>query len=91
MVSLYPRGSIVLSTILIFIVLGSIGYILLEAYARWNSELTNRLAETRCRIICLTKDNQQAPWVRFEAGALSKTREKTVVLDEEDRQGQIEY
>jgi hypothetical protein len=44
----------------------------IDAGARWNSELTNKLAETRCGIICLTRDNQLAPWVHFEAGSLSK-------------------
>jgi hypothetical protein len=52
----------------------------IDAGARWNSELTNKLAETRCGIICLTQDNQQAPWILFEAGALSKTIEKTYVI-----------
>src|SRR5262245_10836217 len=52
----------------------------IDAGARWNSELTNKLAETRFSVICLTKDNQQAPWILFEAGALSKTIEKTYVI-----------
>jgi hypothetical protein len=52
----------------------------INAGARWNSELTNKLAETRCGIICLTEDNQLAPWVHFEAGSLSKTIEKTYVI-----------
>jgi TIR domain len=52
----------------------------IDAGARWNNELTNKLAETRCGIICLTKDNQLAPWVLFEAGALSKSIEKTFVI-----------
>jgi TIR domain len=52
----------------------------IDAGARWGSEVTNQLAETRCGIICLTKDNQIAPWVLFEAGALSKTIEKTYVI-----------
>ena len=52
----------------------------IDAGARWGSEVTNQLAETRCGIICLTKDNQTAPWVLFEAGALSKTLDKTYVI-----------
>ena len=42
--------------------------------------MTNQLADTRCGIICLTNDNQTAPWLLFEAGALSKTIEKTYVI-----------
>jgi hypothetical protein len=52
----------------------------IDAGTRWGIEVTNQLAETRCGIICLTKDNQQAPWILFEAGALSKTIEKTYVI-----------
>ena len=52
----------------------------IDAGARWGSELTTQLADTRCGIICLTKDNQTAPWMLFEAGALSKTIDKTYVI-----------
>jgi hypothetical protein len=52
----------------------------IDAGTRWGIEVTNQLAETRCGIICLTKDNQQAPWILFEAGALSKTIDKTYVI-----------
>jgi hypothetical protein len=52
----------------------------IDAGTRWGSEVTNELAETRCGIICLTQENQKAPWVLFEAGALSKTLEKTFVI-----------
>jgi hypothetical protein len=40
----------------------------IDAGARWSNEVTNQLAETRCGIICLTKDNQTVPWVLFEVG-----------------------
>jgi hypothetical protein len=52
----------------------------IDTGTRWDSEVTNQLAETRCGIICLTKENQQAPWLLFETGALSKTIEKTYVI-----------
>lgn len=39
---------------------------------RWRSELSQQLAETDFGILCLTKENLQAPWILFEAGALSK-------------------
>jgi hypothetical protein len=52
----------------------------IDAGARWGNEVTNELAQTRCGIICLTQDNLTAPWILFEAGALSKTIEKTYVI-----------
>ena len=46
---------------------------------RWSSELANELEETRVGIICLTPENLNAPWILFEAGALSKTVKNTLV------------
>lgn len=40
---------------------------------RWSSEIATQLAETAFGIICLTPENIEAPWIHFEAGALSKT------------------
>jgi hypothetical protein len=39
---------------------------------RWAIEIGKRLEECQFGIICLTRDNTTAPWVLFEAGALSK-------------------
>jgi TIR domain len=39
---------------------------------RWNDELEGRLATTNFAILCMTPDNLQAPWIHFEAGAVSK-------------------
>lgn len=47
--------------------------------ARWSSELARELKETRVGIVCLTPENLEAPWILFEAGALSKTIERTYV------------
>jgi len=33
----------------------------IDAATRWGNEVTNKLAETRCGIICLTAENQTAP------------------------------
>src|SRR6266478_2391290 len=52
----------------------------IDAGARWGNEVTSELLETRFGIICLTKDNQTAPWILFEAGALSKTVQNTYVI-----------
>jgi len=41
--------------------------------ARWSSEIARQLQDTNAGIICVTPDNQNAPWLNFEAGALSKS------------------
>lgn len=43
--------------------------------ARWSNEIAKELEASRIGIICLTDDNLQAPWLMFEAGALSKSME----------------
>lgn len=40
--------------------------------AGWDSEITKHLELAKIGIICLTPGNLHAPWVNFEAGALSK-------------------
>lgn len=45
---------------------------------RWSAEIAEQLESTRVGIICLTEDNLTAPWILFESGALSKTREAHV-------------
>ena len=39
---------------------------------RWSSEIAQELNDSLLGIICLTPDNLSAPWLMFEAGALSK-------------------
>lgn|SRR5215469_2503818 len=39
---------------------------------RWSPEVASELAKSNFGIICLTPDNLLAPWILFEAGALSK-------------------
>ena len=46
---------------------------------RWAAEISNNLSEIRVGIICLTPENQNNPWIMFEAGALSKTLQNTFV------------
>lgn len=43
--------------------------------AQWNRELTRELDQARHGLICITPENQDAPWINFEAGALARTLE----------------
>ncbi len=40
--------------------------------ARWNAEISRELEQSRVGLICLTATNLTAPWLMFEAGAISK-------------------
>ena len=46
---------------------------------RWSAEIAAHLQESSVGILCLTPENLSAPWLLFEAGALSKTLTKTYV------------
>jgi len=45
--------------------------------SRWFHEIAKALEGARIGISCLTAENLQAPWMLFEAGALSKTIDRT--------------
>lgn len=47
--------------------------------ARWSSDIAKELEDSTFGILCVTKDNLLAPWLSFEAGALSKTMDKSFV------------
>jgi hypothetical protein len=51
----------------------------IEKGDRWSSDIADQLGEAKVGIICLTPENLNEPWILFEAGALSKTVEKTFV------------
>jgi hypothetical protein len=51
----------------------------IRAGARWHSEITSNLTDCKVGVICLTPENLDSQWIHFEAGALSKTVEKTYV------------
>ena len=51
----------------------------IEKGKNWNLTLTNELASAHFGIVCLTSENKQAPWIAFEAGALSKMLSSKVV------------
>lgn len=44
----------------------------IDAGARWANKLNSALEDSNFGIVCLTQDNLKAPWLLFEAGALSK-------------------
>jgi hypothetical protein len=46
---------------------------------RWTTDIAKELQESSYGIICVTKDNIDEPWINFEAGALSKTVDKSRV------------
>ena len=56
----------------------------IEKGENWSLRLNDELANTNYGIVCLTKDNISAPWINFEAGALSKlvdARVSTIAVD----------
>ncbi|MCK5768056.1 MAG: toll/interleukin-1 receptor domain-containing protein [Candidatus Atribacteria bacterium] len=50
-----------------------------EKGSRWNSEIAKELESSKMGIICVTRDNLHSDWILFEAGALSKSLEKSRV------------
>ena len=52
----------------------------IEKGSRWNSVLANHLEDAQFGLICLTQENLEAPWLLFEAGALSKSLENSRVV-----------
>lgn len=38
----------------------------------WFNQISSELQDTTFGIICITKENKEAPWILFEAGALAK-------------------
>ncbi|MGZ4829279.1 MAG: toll/interleukin-1 receptor domain-containing protein [Candidatus Angelobacter sp.] len=45
----------------------------ISAGTRWSAAIAGELETAHFGIICVTPDNVNAPWLQFEAGALSKT------------------
>lgn len=46
---------------------------------RWSTDIAKELEDSTFGILCVTKENIDAPWLTFEAGALSKTMENSFV------------
>jgi len=51
----------------------------IDAGARWATDIAGKLEQSRVGILCLTPGNLESIWIHFEAGALSKTLERTFV------------
>lgn len=47
--------------------------------ARWSSEIAKELEVSRIGLLILTPENQDAPWLLFEAGALAKNLDRSKV------------
>lgn len=52
----------------------------IEKGVRWNTDISKELENSSVGIICLTRANLQAPWLMFEAGALSKSIDRSHVI-----------
>ena len=46
---------------------------------RWSTDIAKELAESSYGLICVTRENLNAPWIHFESGALSKSIDKANV------------
>ncbi|MDE0410890.1 MAG: TIR domain-containing protein, partial [Gammaproteobacteria bacterium] len=47
--------------------------------ARWSTDIAKELYDSKFGVLCVTRENINAPWLTFEAGALSKTMDKAFV------------
>lgn len=52
----------------------------IEKGSRWSNEIGVHLENAQFGLICLTQENLEAPWLLFEAGALSKSIESSRVV-----------
>tara|TARA_R110002126_G_scaffold291411_1_gene452205 strand:+ start:2097 stop:2897 length:801 start_codon:yes stop_codon:yes gene_type:complete len=50
----------------------------IEKGKKWSKEISDRLEDSKVGIICLTRENLNAPWILFEAGAISKSSDSYV-------------
>lgn len=46
---------------------------------RWSSDIAKELFDSKFGILFITRENVNAPWIAFEAGALSRTIDKSYV------------
>ena len=51
----------------------------IEKGTLWSTDIAKELSESQVGILCVTRDNIHSDWLLFEAGALSKSLEKSHV------------
>jgi hypothetical protein len=51
----------------------------IEKGSRWFADIDNKLDQTGFGIVCLTRENMKKPWILFEAGAISRTIDRSRV------------
>ncbi|MHB8122929.1 MAG: toll/interleukin-1 receptor domain-containing protein [Desulfuromonadaceae bacterium] len=51
----------------------------IEKGNRWSTDIAKELDSSSAGIFCLTRDNLESQWLMFEAGAISKRVDKTLV------------
>jgi hypothetical protein len=52
----------------------------IDAGGRWSVEIAKELETCNFGISCITRENQDAPWVLFEAGAIAKSMQDAKVI-----------
>jgi hypothetical protein len=52
----------------------------IEKGGRWASDIAKELSSSELGILCITRDNIHSDWILFEAGALSKSLDKSFVF-----------
>ena len=52
----------------------------IDSGARWSNDIGRELETTSFGILCITKESVAAPWLNFEAGALSKAMDEARVV-----------
>lgn len=52
----------------------------IQSGTRWNDSVAQSLDDTNFGIVCVTRANQSAPWLMFEAGALAKRLQQARVV-----------
>ena len=51
----------------------------MEKGTRWSTDIATELSTSKIGVLCITPDNIHSDWILFEAGALSKSLDKTHV------------
>lgn len=52
----------------------------IEKGQNWNQKIFEQLSECNYGVICLTKENRNAPWINFEAGAIAKALDSRIMV-----------